>query len=122
MGGCSLRNLGFSERVDKRKSLKTFAEYLTLQPQAVCDARSFFKRSTNGLNSEFPCALAGCITKAKEPNMFYYLPIAGEKIVGFMSFLRSLTGSKTQIALSKIWITHKSWYIIKQRNQTKLIP
>ena len=41
------------------------------------DTRSIFKRSLTGLNSEFSFSLTSCLTKAKEPSLSYYLPIAG---------------------------------------------
>ena len=38
---------------------------------------SLFKRSLTGLNSEFSFSLTSCHTKAEEPSLSYYLPIAG---------------------------------------------
>ena len=37
----------------------------------------FFKRSLTGLNSEFSFSETSCLTKAEEPSLSYYLPIAG---------------------------------------------
>ena len=38
-------------------------------------ARSIFKRSLTGLNSEFSFSSTSCLTKAEEPSLSYYLPI-----------------------------------------------
>ena len=48
----------------------------------------FFKRSLTGLNSEFSFSYTSCITKAEEPRLPYYLPIAGGRIIGFIPFPR----------------------------------
>ena len=51
----------------------------------------------------------GCLTKARESSLPYYLPIVewewewGVRKNGFMSFPRALAQSEMQIALSKIW-------------------
>ena len=45
-----------------------------------------FKQNLAGLNSEFSFFKTGCHTKTKEPSLFYYLPLAGERIVGFKAF------------------------------------
>ena len=47
--------------------------------------RSIFKRSWTGLNLEFSFSKTSCLSKAKEPSLPYYLPIAGERIIGFIS-------------------------------------
>ena len=54
------------------------------------DTRSIFKRSLTGLNSEFSFSLTSCLTKAEEPSLSYYLPIAGGRIIGFIPFPRVL--------------------------------
>ena len=54
---------------------------------ARCNTSSIFKQSLTGLNSEFSFSKTSCHTKFKVPSP-YYLPIAGERIVGFISFLR----------------------------------
>ena len=46
----------------------------------------------------------GCHTKAKEPNLPYYLPITRESRDGFMPFLRGLVQCELQTALSWIWV------------------
>ena len=40
-------------------------------------ASSIFKQITTGLNSDFSFSKTGCQTKAKEPDLPYYLNIAG---------------------------------------------
>ena len=54
--------------------------------RAGYDTRSIFKRSLTGLNSEFSFSYTSCLTKAEEPSLPYYLPIAGGCIIGFISF------------------------------------
>ena len=50
----------------------------------------FFKRGLTGFNSEFSFSLTSCLTKAEEPSLSYYLPIAGRRIIGFIPFPRVL--------------------------------
>ena len=59
------------------------------QPSARAgyDTRSIFKRSLAGLNSEFSFSLTSCLTKAEEPSLPNYLPIAEGRIIGFIPFL-----------------------------------
>ena len=54
--------------------------------RAGYDTRSIFKRSLTGLNSEFSFSETSCLTKAEEPSPYYYLPIAGGRIRGFIPF------------------------------------
>ena len=54
--------------------------------RAGYDKRSIFKRSLTGLNSEFSFSQTSCLTKAEEPSLSYYLPIAGGRIIGFIPF------------------------------------
>ena len=58
--------------------------------RAGYDTRSIFKRSLTGLNSEFSFSDKSCLTKAEEPSLSYYLPIAGGRIIGFIPFPRVL--------------------------------
>ena len=51
--------------------------------------RSIFKRSLTDLNSKFSFSFASFLTKAEEPSLSYYLPIAGGWI-NFLNLLRSL--------------------------------
>ena len=56
----------------------------------------------SGVNSEFS-SLSGCLIKAKEPRLFYYLAIAGGKRKGFLPFLRALAQSEMQTVPSRLW-------------------
>ena len=71
--------------------------------RAGYDTRSIFKRSLSGLNSEFSFSLTSCLTKAEESNLPYYLPIAGERIIGFIPFPRVLVLCEMQSVSSRIW-------------------
>ena len=68
--------------------------------RAGYDTRSIFKRSLTGLNSEFSVSY----TKAEEPSLSYYLPIAGGRIIGFIPFPGVLMLCETQSVSSRIWI------------------
>ena len=72
-------------------------------PRAGYDMRSIFKQSLTGLNSEFSFSLTSCLTKAEEPSLSYYLPIAGGRIIGFIPFPRVLVLCEMQSVLSRIW-------------------
>ena len=63
----------------------------------------FFKRSLTGLNSEFSFSKTSRLTKAKEPSLPYYLPIAGGRIIGFIPFPRVLVLCEMQSVSSRIW-------------------
>ena len=55
--------------------------------RAGYDTRSIFKQSLTGLNSEFSFSFefrVFSLTKAEEPGLSYYLPIAGGRIIGFI--------------------------------------
>ena len=67
------------------------------------DTRSIFKQSLTGLNSEFSFSLTSCLTKAEEPSLPYYLPIAGGIIIGFIPFPRVLVLCEMQ-SVSSIFI------------------
>ena len=71
--------------------------------RAGYDTRSIFKWSLTGLNSEFSFSLASCLTKAEEPSLSYYLPIAGGRIIGFIPFPRVLVLCEMQLPWSRIW-------------------
>ena len=71
--------------------------------RAGYDTRSILKRSLKGLNSEFSLSLNSCPTKAEEPSLLYYLPIAGEGIIGFIPFPRVLVLCEMQSVSSRIW-------------------
>ena len=63
----------------------------------------FFKRSLTGLNSEFSFSETSCLTKAEEPSLPYYLPIAGGGIFGFIPFPTVLVLCEMQSVRSRIW-------------------
>ena len=64
----------------------------------------FFKLNLSDLNSEPSFSYIGYHTKVKEPSLAYYLCIAGERIIGFILFLRVLALRKIQTASSRILI------------------
>ena len=70
--------------------------------RAGYDTRSIFKRSLTGLTSEFSFSLASCLTKAEEPSLPYYLPIAGGRIIGYIPFPRVLVLCEMQLVSSRI--------------------
>ena len=70
--------------------------------RAGYDTRPIFKRSLTGLNSEFSFSKTSCLTKAEEPGLLYYLPIAGGRIIGFIPFQRVLVLCKIPSASSRI--------------------
>ena len=70
--------------------------------RAGYDTRSIFKRSLTGLNSEFSFSQTSCLTKAEEPSLSYYLPIAGGRIIGFIPFPRVLVLCEMQSVSSRI--------------------
>ena len=71
--------------------------------RAGYDTRSIFKRSLTGFNSEFSFSSTSCLTKAEEPSLSYYLPIAGGRIIGFIPFPRVLMLCEMQSVSSQIW-------------------
>ena len=71
--------------------------------RAGYDTRSIFKQSLTGLNSEFSFSSTSCLTKAEEPCLPYYLPIAGGRIFGFIPFPRVLVLCEMRSVRSKIW-------------------
>ena len=71
--------------------------------RAGYDTRSIFKRSLTGLNSEFSFSSTSCLTKAEEPSLPYYLPIAGGRIIGFIPFPRVLVLCEMQSVSFRIW-------------------
>ena len=79
--------------------------YIFTNPSARAeyDTRSFFKRSLTGLNSELSFSSTSCLTKAEEPSLPYYLPIAGGRIIGFIPFPRVLVLCEMQPVSSRIW-------------------
>ena len=59
----------------------------------------FFMRSLTGLNSEFSFTQTSCLTKAEEPSLPYYLPIAGGGIIGFITFPKGISAMWNAISL-----------------------
>ena len=55
------------------------------------------------LNSEFSFSKISSLTKAEEPCLPYYLPIAGRRIIGFIPFPRVLVLYEMQSVSSRIW-------------------
>ena len=67
------------------------------------DTRSIFKWSLTSVNSEFSFSKTSCLTKAEEPSLPYYLPIAGRSIIEFIPFLRVLVLCEMKSTSSRIW-------------------
>ena len=63
----------------------------------------FLSGVLTGLNSEFSFSYTSCLTKAEEPSLPYYLPIAGGRIIGFIPFPRVLVICEMQSVLYRIW-------------------
>ena len=55
--------------------------YAQTPPLVEWDTRSTSKQNTAGLNSEFSFSETGCLTKAKELSLLYYLLIAGGEMI-----------------------------------------
>ena len=80
----------------------TYIIFTNPSARAGCDTRSIFKRSLAGLNSEFSFSQTSCLTKAEEPSLPYYLPIAGGRIIGFIPFPRVLVLCEMQLVSARI--------------------
>ena len=72
-------------------------------PSARAGYDTFFKQSLTGLNSVFSFSYTSCLTKAEEPSVLYYLPIAGGRIFGFIPFPSVLMLCEMQSVPSRIW-------------------
>ena len=84
--------------------LKRLSSYLpNSSARAGYDTRSTFKRGLTGFTSEFSFSLTSCLTKAEEPSLPSYLPIAGGRIIGFIPFPRVLVLCEMQSVSSRIW-------------------
>ena len=66
----------------------------TPMPLAGYDTRSIFKYSTAGWNSEFSFSLTGCLTKARELSLSFYLLLVKERRDGLMPFPRAFVQSE----------------------------
>ena len=72
--------------------------------RAGYDTRSIFKPNFYaGLNSEYSFYYTSCLSKAEEPSLSYYLPIARGRIIGFIPFPRVLGLCEIQSVSSRIW-------------------
>ena len=71
--------------------------------RAGYDTRSIFKRSLTGLNSVFSFSWTSCLTKAEEPSLPNYLPLAGGRIIGFIPFPLVLVLYEMQLVSARIW-------------------
>ena len=97
--------------------------------QAGCDIKSILKWSKAGLNLKFFFSKIGWVTKAKEPSLPDYLPIAMRQgRTGFMPFPRTLVKCKQlrpKFELGSPILFLKTITIILQylkRYSTKLLP
>ena len=88
---------------NKKKKLKTLILFTNPSAREGYDTRSIFKRSLTGLNSEFSFSYTSCLTKAEEPSLPYYLPIAGGRIIGFIPFAMVLVLCEMKSVSSRIW-------------------
>ena len=86
-----------SEKIDKYLDLAwelkiKLPVYIFNNPSARTgyDTRSIFKQGLTGLNSEFSFSYTSFLTKAEEPSLPYYLPIARGILIGFISFPKYL--------------------------------
>ena len=86
-----------------RSPFLSFIIFTNPSARAGYDTRSIFKRSLTGLNSEFSFSSTSCLTKAEEPRLSYYLPIAGGRIIGFIHFPRVSVLCEMQSVSSRIW-------------------
>ena len=89
--------------MDRSQKLINLIIFTNPSARARYDTRSIFKWSLTGLNSEFSFSLTSCLTKAEEPSLPYYLPIAGGRIFGFIPFPRVLGLCEMQSVRSRIW-------------------
>ena len=62
----------------------------------------FFRRSLKGLNSEFSFCYTGCLTKAKEPSLPYYLPIAGAVYIYIYIYIYATSPFRLKISTDSI--------------------
>ena len=118
-----------------KKSTKVDIIITNPSDRAGYDTRSIFKRSLTVLNSEFSFSKTSRLTKAEEPSLPYYLPIAEGRIIGFIPFPRVLVLYEMQSVSSRIWTrvavsisyddnhyttgTYKCWYAMKPKQPTK---
>ena len=70
--------------------------------RAGCDIKSIFKRNSIGLNSEFSSPRLVAIPRLMI-SLPYYLLIAEERLIGFITFARVLALCEVQIVSFRIW-------------------
>ena len=66
----------------------------------MCHNLSFLNQGTAGLNSDLSFSKTGCITKAKELSLPYYLLMTGREKI---DILRIFTWSEMSADSSRIW-------------------
>ena len=89
--------------MDQKELFNHLTIFTNPSARAGYDTRSIFKRSLTGLKSEFSFSYTSCLTKAEEPSLPNYLPIAGERIIGFIPFPRVLVLWEMQSVSSRTW-------------------
>ena len=77
---------------------------------------NFFKQRLTGLNLEFFFSYTCFLTKAKGPNLSFYLPLTGGRIIRLVPFPRALVLCEMQPASSKNW-THLAVFIFRDGNR-----
>ena len=93
-------NSQYNSSIKKKKSTPIFTNP---SGRAGHDTKSIFKQNLTGLNSGFSFSYTSCLTKAEEPSLPHYLPIAGTRTIGFIPFPRVLVLCEMQPVLSRIW-------------------
>ena len=79
-----------------------------------------FKQILTRLKLNFFFSLIGCLIKAKEPSLSYYLPFAGGRIIRFIPFSRVLVVCEMPSALYRIW-THVTVSISNNDNHYTMV-
>ena len=95
--------------------------YPTPQPEAGCDTRSIFKLVKASLNSKFSFPNTGCLTKAKESSLSYYLPIASGGEKKWIYALPKGVSAKGNAVLSWIWTRVTNSIFFNNNRYTKHI-
>ena len=100
--------------------------YAFINPSAMegCLTKLIFKWSKAGLNSEISFSSTSYLTKTKEPNLPYYLPIYVRITYGFMPLSRKLARGKTQTTSSRILsrVTDSFFTMITVKLIAPLVP
>ena len=69
------------------------------------DVTQFLSKGVTGVNLEFSFSLTCCLTKAKEPILSCFLPIAGRRIIKLIPFRKVFVLCEMQSTWSRNW-TH----------------